>query len=450
MDEEYDVIVLGTGLKECIISGMMSCSKKKVLHMDRNKYYGGESASLTPLEDVFKHFGMPMPDKMDKYGRGRDWNVDLIPKFLMADGKLVKLLVDTGVTRYLEFKSVDGSYVMKTDKGKNKKIFKVPSNEKEALASSLMGLMEKRRFRNFLIAVSNFDENDPTTHKEIQPNMTCQDLYNKFGLDNNTADFAGHAFALYRNDIYKQQNCKDFIKRMQLYQTSIARYGKSPFLYPLYGLGELPQGFARLSAIYGGTYMLDKPGSEPVFEDGKVIGVKCGDEMARAKIVVCDPSYALDKCKKVGQVARAICILNHPIPNTSDAASCQIIIPQNAVNRNDDIYVSCISDTHNVTSKGFYLAIVSTLVETNNPEEELRPGLDLLGPIEQKFVSVSDLYEPLADGSVDNLYITKSYDETSHFETTCIDVLDVFKRAYGSEWDSKVVEHNTQQDEAGY
>ncbi|KAJ8302022.1 hypothetical protein KUTeg_021009 [Tegillarca granosa] len=180
---------------------MMSCSKKKVLHMDRNKYYGGESASLTPLEDVFKHFGMPMPDKMDKYGRGRDWNVDLIPKFLMADGKLVKLLVDTGVTRYLEFKSVDGSYVMKTDKGKNKKIFKVPSNEKEALASSLMGLMEKRRFRNFLIAVSNFDENDPTTHKEIQPNMTCQDLYNKFGLDNNTADFAGHAFALYRNDM---------------------------------------------------------------------------------------------------------------------------------------------------------------------------------------------------------------------------------------------------------
>lgn len=40
---------------------------------------------------------------------------------------------------------------------------------------------------------------------------------------------------------------------------SIARYGSSPYLYPLYGLGELPQGFARLSAIYGGTYMLNRP-----------------------------------------------------------------------------------------------------------------------------------------------------------------------------------------------
>ena len=29
------------------------------------------------------------------------------------------------------------------------------------------------------------------------------------------------------------------------YRESIQRYGKSPYLYPLYGLGELPQGFAR-------------------------------------------------------------------------------------------------------------------------------------------------------------------------------------------------------------
>jgi hypothetical protein len=60
----------------------------------RNKYYGGESASLTPLEDLFTKFSVPAPD--ETYGRGRDWNVDLIPKFLMANGQLVKLLVHTG------------------------------------------------------------------------------------------------------------------------------------------------------------------------------------------------------------------------------------------------------------------------------------------------------------------------------------------------------------------
>lgn len=53
MDEEYDAIVLGTGLKECILSGMLSVSGKKVLHIDRNQYYGGDCASITPLEELF-------------------------------------------------------------------------------------------------------------------------------------------------------------------------------------------------------------------------------------------------------------------------------------------------------------------------------------------------------------------------------------------------------------
>lgn len=30
MDEEYDVIVLGTGLKECILSGLLSVDGMKV------------------------------------------------------------------------------------------------------------------------------------------------------------------------------------------------------------------------------------------------------------------------------------------------------------------------------------------------------------------------------------------------------------------------------------
>jgi RAB protein geranylgeranyltransferase component A len=46
-------------------------------------------------------------------------------------GALVKLLIHTGVTRYLEFKSCEGSYVYKGGK-----IFKVPADEKEALGSS--------------------------------------------------------------------------------------------------------------------------------------------------------------------------------------------------------------------------------------------------------------------------------------------------------------------------
>jgi Rab GDP dissociation inhibitor len=52
-----------------------------------------------------------------------------------------------------------------------------------------------------------------------------------------------------------------------------------------------------------------------------------------------------------------------------------------------DIYVSCVSSTHCVANKGFYLALVATTVETANPEAELLPGLKLLEPIKEKYVN---------------------------------------------------------------
>jgi len=437
MDEKYDCIVLGTGLKECILSGMLSVSGKKVLHIDRNKYYGGESASITPLEDFLDKFNLPK-DSVSEYGRSRDWNVDLIPKFLMANGQLVKLLIHTGVTRYLEFKSLEGSYVYKAGK-----IYKVPASETEALGSSLMGMFEKRRFRNFLIFVQDFNKEDPKTWKEIDPyQTTAAQLYEKYGLDKETADFTGHALALYRDDDYLSQPSLDMIERIKLYHDSLARYGKSPYLYPLYGLGELPQGFARLSAIYGGTYMLDKQVDEILFdESGKVSGVRSGEEIAKCNQVYCDPSYVPDRVKKVGQVVRCICLLNHPVPNTKDALSCQIIIPQKQVGRKSDIYVSVVSYTHQVAAKDWFIAIVSTNVETNNPELEVKPGLDLLGPIKQRVIHVTDVYRPTDDGTSSQVFISASFDATSHFETTCIDVLDIFRRGTGEDFDFSKVKH---------
>lgn len=66
---------------------------------------------------------------------------------------------------------------------------------------------------------------------------------------------------------------------------------------------------------------------------------------------------------------------------------------------NTDIYVCMISFAHNVAAEGKYIAIASTTVETNDPESEIKPALDLLLPIEQKFISISDLYEPTDTGT---------------------------------------------------
>jgi Rab GDP dissociation inhibitor len=38
---------------------------------------------------------------------------------------------------------------------------------------------------------------------------------------------------------------------------------------------------------------------------------------------------------------------------------------------------------------------------------------------------------PLDDGKQDNVFISRSYDATSHFETVCDDVHDIWKRITG-------------------
>lgn len=48
---------------------------------------------------------------------------------------------------------------------------------------------------------------------------------------------------------YLKKPAEETIMRCKLYSESLARYGKSPYLYPLYGLGELPQGFARSAIV---------------------------------------------------------------------------------------------------------------------------------------------------------------------------------------------------------
>lgn len=54
-----------------------------------------------------------------------------------------------------------------------------------------------------------------------------------------------------------------------------------------------------------------------------------------------------------------------------------------------DIYIAMVSSTHNVCAKDVYVAIVSTVVETDRPEQEIAPGLRLLGPIYEKYGAVS-------------------------------------------------------------
>lgn len=189
--------------------------------------------------------------------------------------------------------------------------------------------------------------------------------------------------------------------------------------------------------------------------------------------MISEPSYVqkLNKVVSRGKVIRCICILDHPIPKTKDVPSCQIILPQRQINRKNgnviflhliirmfqifnlknnslnkllDIFIACLSYIHSVCKKGYYLAIISTMVETNDPVSELKPAFDIIGDVLETFVTVSDLWEPIDTNFSDNVFVTSSFDAVSHFEGDTDDVLNLFKKITG-----KDVNFNTDNNEEG-
>lgn len=63
--------------------------------MDRNGYYGDSVASLN-LTRMWEKY-MPNQKVPEELGHNRDWNIDQTPKFVLSDGKLVNMIIKTGV-----------------------------------------------------------------------------------------------------------------------------------------------------------------------------------------------------------------------------------------------------------------------------------------------------------------------------------------------------------------
>lgn len=288
--------------------------------------------------------------------------------------------------------------------------------------------------------------------------MTGEAFFKYWGLEKSTVEFLTHACCLYRDNSYLKAPAIELVKRMQLYLESKTRFAgmTSPYLYPLYGLGELPQAFARLAAVHGGTYMLNHSAGDdgPVFGEGAfelvlddagvATGVRVMGVEAKAQIIVADPSYFPSRATKTGTVVRAIALVDQPLPSTNiggePAGSYQVIFPGGTIGRTNDLYLFCCSAPHKVAPTGKYIVFVSTTVETAGaPGEsaeavarrELAAGLALLPSPLKIFFDMYELLTPTEGGQQSHVFVSESFDATTHFETAITDVLQMYERIMG-------------------
>lgn len=114
--------------------------------------------------------------------------------------------------------------------------------------------------------------------------------------------------------------------RLRSYLRSSGRYGASPFLIGHYGgLGEIAQGFCRVSAVNGGVYILDKK-AEKITASSQDSGGKFVVELDEfpepltADVLVAAPDqipvelHPPAQAVSLPSIARCIVVIDKPIP----------------------------------------------------------------------------------------------------------------------------------------
>ena len=461
MDKNYDIIVLGTGLKEYILLSLLFKYPKikkvslkpedlKICQINKSKIIG-ESCPSFNISQLFQKFGKIFPQ--EKYGEDKDWNIDLIPKIMLRNSPIIKLFLITDIYNYIEWKTIEQVYIYQYDKGgmfssAKGVIYKVPQNQDEVWSSDILGIFEKNRCKKFYNYLFNlkFEENNIIKNAENIDinNISFKELGNKYGLEDNTLDFIGHAIALYSDDNFLQKKSIDSIKRIKFYMENLIindknknnpQYYNTPFIYPIWGFQKIYKNYEREMYLYDYKYLEENDIEEIIYdEENKFKGIKTiKGEKIYGKILLSSPEYMIkfNKVEKKNKIIRRIIISQNPIYSYNLVDSCQLIIPKMQIGQKNDIYILRLSYGHCVTKKGYYVIFLSCWDDGRNINQQLKPAMDVFG-FNKDMIEIFDIncdyYEPINKNFDDNIFISNSFLPQSHFEDDYQDITNEFQK----------------------
>ncbi|VDK83356.1 unnamed protein product [Onchocerca ochengi] len=340
LPEDFDVVVLGTGLPECIIAAACARSGLSVLQLDRNNYYGdlwasfnlwtiqhwitGDSrddneAQISPesflrddekflpttcqsfIENIHQQFLLNHVDDVQELDAAvtshlqdidpqwRKFSLDLLPKVLLSRGSMVKLLCDSGVAKYCEFKCVDRFLSYSSNKSSNP-LEVVPCSRGEIFRSDAISIQDKRKVMRFLQKCIEWRKNPNETDDWKEYAEKPFDAFvESFGI-------VGHVKSIFTNTLailHPSAKTKEIsLEAVWQFMESVGRFGDSPFLWTLYGSGELPQGFSRLCAVFGGIYCLNRSIDGFIISGGRIVAVITQGQRIKCNHIIANGRYA--------------------------------------------------------------------------------------------------------------------------------------------------------------
>lgn len=245
--------------------------------------------------------------------KDRDFNIDTTAKVLYGSCPMVDLMVASGVSNYLEFKNFEGLYFWlhggaapRQGTGIDGHMWKVPCSRNDVFNTTVLGALEKRslmKFHQFVAdwgrerggkEVTSLNEVELAVGRSLYRPQNKQQAFSGYNVDAfidrpfvdfledckistklqriiiyalccHTAPLTSTAQKKGANDSKLLLPCcsnesfyttREGLCDMFMHIDSIGRFGETAFLSPLYGSSEVVQAFCRMSAVWGGTFIL--------------------------------------------------------------------------------------------------------------------------------------------------------------------------------------------------
>ncbi|CAD7011324.1 rab proteins geranylgeranyltransferase component A [Ceratitis capitata] len=425
LPDKFDLIVIGTGFPESCIAAAASRIGKTVLHIDPHEYYGGVWASfnlesfcalleygngsdikntkqkwyineqLNPemgaevgnsnsdsethamAEDTVVRKPIDQQWSREKLlQQSRRFNLDLSPKILYSAGPLVQLLVSSNICRYAEFRAVDRVCT----KFQNQ-IINVPCSRSDVFNTKDLNIVEKRLLMKFLSQCLAFGEDKTEEDTLLYRGKTFREYLQEQKVTEKIRTCVMQAIAMSTDETPFEVG----IGRTQQFLGSLGRYGNTPFLFPMYGCGEIPQCFCRLCAVFGGIYCLKRNIDDIIVEaDTNIANVVLEGKTIKAQHVVSAPCHIptvllernvgiYGQGELVNSLSRGIFLSAEPLGSEElNSGGGGVNLLRLLADTREAILIQ-LSHFSGTCPKGIYLFHLTTAAQTDQPEQDLAP-----------------------------------------------------------------------------
>lgn len=274
MDMKYDTIIIGAGFTGLSAAALLS-KKQKVLVIDKNKFFGGRSATQTP-----KKFGWTDID---------DYQVDFGHHVFPTDNYLDFVIKHTGADEHCKIETVNMPLFYK-----NNDFHKPPANFLEKLTAYPFIPFSSKLKINKLLKYA-----EKATFNEIKNKWlyrSVDELYDYFNLDKNARELFTDGFVAGYQTITNTSKLSggDLLFCMKAFQRGIKKY-KTPLFAAKGGVAKIVEAFAKVVEKNNGEILLDEKVEKIIVENKKVKGVilENGKTIESKNVIYAAPVYGL-------------------------------------------------------------------------------------------------------------------------------------------------------------